>query len=124
MSLDKDKPHLLPREGYFTPVWNGKEFKQALGRLVRRASLADARQFVCYLKGTVEEYHVAPLLDTKLRCIAEITNRTFDVFDLLARDDKPAQAKGHNYMTPEEIAEAAESGHIVDNGDSDEEDEE
>lgn len=123
LSLDKDKPHLLEREGYFTPVWNGKEFKQALGRTVRRASLADSRQYVCYMRGTVEEYHVAPLLDTKLRCIAEITNRTFDVFDLLAQDLPVEANTDHKFMTPEEIEAAAESGHIIDTGDDGEEDE-
>ncbi len=132
LSLDKDKSHLLPRECYFTPVWNGKEFKQALGRTVRRASLADSRQYVCFLRGTVEEHHVAPLLDTKLRCIAEITNRNFDVFDLLARE-MPVEVTGqpelslvnssHKYMTEEEIIQAADSGHIT-LSEADEEDDE
>jgi len=132
LSLDKDKPNLLPRECYFTPVWNGKEFKQALGRTVRRASLADSRQYVCFLRGTVEEHHVAPLLDTKLRCIAEITNRNFDVFDLLSRE-MPVEVTGqpelqlttpsHKYMTEEEIVIAADSGHIT-LSEADEEDDE
>lgn len=31
--------------------------------------------------------HVAPILDEKLKCIAEITNRNFDIIDLLQRDN-------------------------------------
>lgn len=86
LSFDRDKEILLPREGLFTPVYNGKEFQQVLGRLVRRASIADAYQYICMMKGTVEEFHVAPILDTKLKCIAEITNRNFDIIDLLAQE--------------------------------------
>lgn len=86
LSFDRDKELLLPREGLFTPVYNGKEFQQVLGRLVRRASLADANQYICMMKGTVEEHHVAPILDSKLKCIAEITNRNFDIIDLLSRE--------------------------------------
>jgi len=123
LSLDKDKPYLLPREGHFTPVWNGKEFKQALGRLVRRSSLADAHQFVSYMRGTVEEFHIAPLLDNKLKCIAEMTNRQFEVFDLLAREDIPAVG-GPAFMSSDEAARVAEeSGHIIPVADDDEEDE-
>jgi len=87
LSLDCNKPTLLPREGLFTPVYSGKEFQQVLGRLVRRASIADAEQYICMMRDTVEEFHVAPILDEKLKCIAEITNRNFDIIDLLARDN-------------------------------------
>lgn len=90
LSFDRDKEHLLPREGLFTPVYNGKEFQQVLGRLVRRASLSDAYQYICMMKDTVETFHVAPILDEKLKCIAEITNRNFDIIDLL-NQDAPAQ---------------------------------
>lgn len=86
LSFDRNKETLLPREGLFTPVYSGKEFQQVLGRLVRRVSLSDAVQRICMMKGTVEEFHVAPILDEKLKCIAEITNRNFDVIDLLARE--------------------------------------
>lgn len=86
LSFDRDKEFLLPREGLFTPVYSGKEFQQVLGRLVRRASLSDAIQRICMMRNTVEEFHVAPILDEKLKCIAEITNRNFDIIDLLARE--------------------------------------
>jgi hypothetical protein len=39
------------------------------------------------LKGTVEEYHVAPILDNKLRSMAQFTGRTMEnIIDLLAED--------------------------------------
>ena len=85
LSLDRSAESLLPREGIFTPVYSGKEFQQVLGRLVRRQSLSDANQFICMMAGTVEEHHVVPILDEKLKCIAEITNRNFDIVDLLTR---------------------------------------
>lgn len=91
LSLDRNKESLLPREGLFTPVYSGKDFQQALGRLVRRVSISDAVQRICMLKGTVEEHHVAPILDEKLKCIAEITNRNFDIIDLLQNDAPLAQ---------------------------------
>jgi len=95
LSFDRDKESLLPREGLFTPVYNGKEFQQVLGRLVRRASLSDAYQYICMMEDTVETQHVAPILDEKLKCIAEITNRNFDIVDLLARDveSKPTRLR-------------------------------
>lgn len=96
LSFDRDKESLLPREGLFTPVYNGKEFQQVLGRLVRRASLSDAIQRIVMMKGTVEEYHVAPILDEKLKCIAEITNRNFDIIDLLQRDAPSVAPKLRN----------------------------
>jgi len=89
LSFDRDKESLLPREGLFTPVYNGKEFQQVLGRLVRRASLSDARQLICMMRNTVEVDHVAPILDEKLKCIAEITNRNFDIIDLLSKTEPP-----------------------------------
>lgn len=87
LSLDRDKDFLLPREGLFTPVYNGKEFQQALGRLVRRASLSDAKQYICMMTNTVEQWHVAPILDVKMKSTAALCNRHMDMVDLL---EKPA----------------------------------
>lgn len=123
LSFDRDKESLLPREGLFTPVYNGKEFQQVLGRLVRRASLADANQYICMMKGTVEEYHVAPILDSKLKCIAEITNRNFDIVDLLQRD-APAAAPTHLRDLSEAEADAEKDDTIVTDFVSREEDDE
>lgn len=62
LSFDRNKESLLPREGLFTPVYSGKEFQQVLGRLVRRASIADAIQRICMMRGTVEELMLRPSL--------------------------------------------------------------
>ena len=90
LSFDKDKEWLLNREGIFTPVYNGKEFQQALGRDVRRCSLADAYNYICMLNGTVESEHVAPILDMKLKTSAVFSNRAFSLVELL---EKPMEGK-------------------------------
>lgn len=110
LSLDRSKDFLLPREGLFTPVYSGKEFQQVLGRLVRRQSLSDAIQRICMMAGTVEEYHVAPILDEKLKCIAEITNRNFDCVDLLSRDVDGGLA----HIVPRDIAQATKDAELDD----------
>ena len=86
LSLDQSRPHVLPREGYFTPVYNGAEAAQALCRAIRRKSLADVYQFILMMRGTVEEYHVLPVFQRKLACIGEITNRSTDFAGLLANE--------------------------------------
>lgn len=105
LSLDCNKPSLLPRQGLFTPVYSGKEFQQVLGRLVRRASIADADQLICMMAGTVEEFHVAPILDEKLKCIAEITNRNFDIVELLQRSAPAAHVEVRSKIQAELDAE-------------------
>ena len=81
LSLDQSSPNLLPRVGYFTPTYSGPEFQQALGRLPRRMTLSDTYQFIVGMVGTIEETHVMPLIDKKLRCIAEITNSDYSLID-------------------------------------------
>lgn len=111
LSFDRDKEGLLPREGLFTPVYNGKEFQQVLGRLVRRASLSDANQYITMMRNTVEEFHVAPILDAKLKCIAEITNRSFDIIDLLQRQEPAEVAKLRDMV--EAVSDAEKDDTIV-----------
>lgn len=82
LSLDDCGPNTRPRVGFFSPVYSGPEFKQALGRAVRRTTRTDTRQYIVYLKDTIEEWHVAPLVDKKLKCIATITNNKFSIIDL------------------------------------------
>lgn len=81
LSLDHWHAKLLPRVGYFTPTYSGPEFQQALGRLPRRMTLSDTYQFIVGMLGTIEETHVMPLIDKKLRCIAEITNSDYSLID-------------------------------------------
>jgi hypothetical protein len=103
LSLDQCTPDLLPRVGYFTPSYSGPEFKQALGRTIRRATVEDVYQYMCYMRGTVEEYHVAPLVDRKLKCIAAVTGNVFNIFDM----DTCAKLT-HKYRTTEEAKQDAE----------------
>jgi len=104
LSLHHDKPSLLPREGYFTPPFNGKEGAQALGRLPRRTSLSDSLQYIMMMRGTVEEYHVAPVFDNKLKCLGEFTNRKLSFTDLWNHDATPAQVKLRNLVEAERDA--------------------
>jgi len=85
LSLDHSSPILKPREVRVTPVWSGPGFKQALGRCVRRATLSDTVQYICYMAGTVEETNVAPAVDLKLKCIDTLTNSNFDPIDILSK---------------------------------------
>ncbi len=104
LSLDQCRPELLPRVGYFTPSYSGPEFKQALGRTIRRATVSDVEQYMCYMQGTVEEYHVAPAVDRKLKCIAAITGNIFNIIDL-----DTAVKTNHKYRTKDEVLQDAES---------------
>ena len=111
LSFDKDKPHLLPREAIFTPIYSGKEFQQALGRFVRRASLADCNQHICMMRNTVEHSHVAPILDEKLGSIAAITNRSFNMINLL--DNKPAEISTELRSIEKVLQDADDSDNIL-----------
>lgn len=108
LSFDRDKEHLLQREGILTPVYNGKEFQQGLGRLVRRSSLSGADQLICMLDGTVESEHVAPILDKKLRTSAVFSNRSFTLVDLLERPVTSGHTAEH-IRTKDEAAKDAEN---------------
>lgn len=104
LSLDQSKPHLRPRVGYFSPSYSGPEFKQALGRTIRRATLEDVYQYMVYMKDTVEEYRVAPAIDTKLKCLAEVTKSSFNLIDL----DTCTKVQ-HKYRNTEEAIKDADS---------------
>ena len=80
LSLDRWKEDLLPRKGYFTPTYNGYEMRQALGRLVRRYTVGERTfQYIVGLRGTVEETHVLPLIEEKLKCLSKVTNTDLDI---------------------------------------------
>lgn len=81
LSLDHSSDLTLPRVGYFTPTYSGPEFKQALGRCERRMTLSDTYQYIVGLQGTIEESHVMPLIDKKLRCIASLTNADNEIIN-------------------------------------------
>ena len=104
LSLDQDKPSLRPRVGYFSPSYSGPEFKQALGRTIRRGTLENVYQYMVYMADTVEEYRVAPAIDTKMKCLSEVTKSTFNIIDL----DTCEKIK-HRYRSSEQAIQDAES---------------
>lgn len=122
LSLHHNSVRQLPRETYLTPTYNGPEIKQALGRGARRTSLSDTDQYLCWMRGTVEESEVAPRIDAKLHCLAELTNRNFDITDLLESEVNPLQPT--RLRTFEEIAaaEGDNNNQLVDTGDDDDDD--
>jgi len=85
LSLEHCDSRQRPRVGFYTPIYNAKEWVQALGRPHRRNSISDTRQYICLLKGTLEETHVAPKLDAKLQALGAgfSTTTKDDVFSAL-----------------------------------------
>lgn len=127
LSLDHDKPSLLPREVWITPIYSGIDFKQGLGRTVRRATLSDTWQHVCLMRGTVEEHHVAPLLDTKMAALANSVNEdyTLELMKKILASDL-AEQKQINLRTVDQVlADSDKDGsqmYEADDVDSDDED--
>lgn len=79
LSFEHCDDQQAPRIGRYTPVYNSREFAQALFRAPRRNSISDTIQYICLLKGTLEETHVAPNLDIKLQSLgAGLSNSTKD----------------------------------------------
>lgn len=119
LSLDHNKPNLLPRKGYFTPTFSGPIFKQALGRLVRRMTLSDTYQYIVGMAGSVEETYVMPKLDETLKCINTITDSTIDLIDF----DRAVEVK-HTLRSIEQAIKDADNpdSQVQDLDDRDEED--
>lgn len=83
LSLPHADARTTPRRGWFTPIYSGKEFTQAFGRLPRRVSISDTYQFCCVMRGTIESSHVAPILDNKLQAVGAFTSRKTDIMAAL-----------------------------------------
>lgn len=81
LSLDHSSWASRQRESFITPVYSAHEFLQAFGRGLRRTTKSDIYQWACLMRGTIEEQHVAPLLDEKLAALRKLTS--FDIIDLL-----------------------------------------
>jgi hypothetical protein len=113
LSLDKNKEWLLDRHGLFTPIYSGKQYKQALGRLVRRASCADALQETLMLRGTTEETHVAPILDSKLRSMAEFSPHVMDQMVGLLTENIPIISPPKLRTIEEAAADAEKDDTII-----------
>jgi len=84
LSLPHCDARQRPRSGWYTPIYSGKEFTQAFGRLPRRNSISDSYQQVVLLRGTIESEHVAPILDNKLKSAAAFTSKKTDLISTLA----------------------------------------
>ena len=79
LSFEHSDDRQAPRIGRYTPIYNAKEFVQALSRAPRRNSISDTIQYICLLAGTLEETHVAPRLDKKLQSLgAGLSSSTKD----------------------------------------------
>lgn len=102
LSLDHNRPDLKPRKGYFTPIFSGIIFKQALGRLVRRMTLSDTFQYIVGMADSVEETYVMPKLDETLKCINTITDTTIDLIDF----DKAVEVKSKIRSIEEALRDA------------------
>ena len=123
LSLDHWHPKLKPRVGYFTPIYSGPEFQQALGRLVRLMTLSDTRQYIVGMAGTVEESHVMPLIDSKLRCIAEITNSDYSIIDFhKAQVVQLAKIRDENQAVVDSEDEKTQLYNVGDSPETDEDD--
>lgn len=83
LSLEQRAGTGNPRELRGTPIYAGKEFTQGFGRFPRRNSESDTYQFCCLLRGTIEQTHVAKVLDMKLKSLAKFTSRKTALEDIL-----------------------------------------
>jgi len=83
LSLPHADARTTPRVGWFSPIYSGKEFTQAFGRLPRRVSISDTYQYCCVLDGTIESEHVAPILDNKLQAAGAFTSKKTDIMAAL-----------------------------------------
>lgn len=113
LSLDRSRPDQLVREGLFSLGLSGKVFKQLLGRLVRRNSISDAIQRICAMRNTVEHWFLAPLIDKKLKCIAELTSTDLelDIEELMRQ--QPAAKDYAAASLAEALSRADEDNTIV-----------
>lgn len=69
VDLDHQKPHVLPRDGYFTICYWAEEFMQALYRGMRIRTLSNINQYILFFADTLVANHTAPRLDAKLKAI-------------------------------------------------------
>lgn len=89
LSLEHCDERQAPRVGLYSVIYNAKEWVQALGRPHRRNSISDTRQYICVMRDTLEETHVAPRLDKKLQALGagfSVSSKD-DIFNSLAAMD-------------------------------------
>ncbi len=84
LSLEHKSARTTPRVLWATPIYNGKQFTQVMGRCPRRVSWSDTYQYICLMNRTIESEHVAPILDNKLQAAGEFTSAKDDIAMALA----------------------------------------
>ena len=128
LSLDKIRKSLLAREVYISPTFNGREAAQAMGRTVRRATVQpQVFQYMCFLRGTVEDTMIMPIMDSKLACIAGMNKANLDMAKVWLD-----AATGQHVAVPSRVRELQDAindsdkdeSQSIDNGSNDEEEEE
>lgn len=127
LSLDHSTWASRPRDSYITPVYSAHEFLQAFGRGLRRTTLSDIYQYACLMKGTIEEDHVAPLLDEKLASLRTLTS--FDTIDMMeqiavsyAKEERNKKIRSLNEVVQSTLAlEEGQGIEVVGDDDDDEE---
>lgn len=108
LSLEHGDERTFPRKMYATPIYSGKEFTQLFSRCPRRNSISDTYQFICLMRGTVEQAHVAPILDLKLQCLGEVTSQKTDIAEILASLTAEEFTRGHTTYQQIRTLEQAE----------------
>lgn len=73
VDLDQQVVGVRPRAVRATLCYWAEEFKQALGRCLRIATLSDVEQGVGVFENTIESQHVAPILAKKIEAIGKIS---------------------------------------------------
>ena len=128
LSLDKNKPSLLDRELYSSPSFNARQVAQANGRTVRRATVQRmVYQYMCFLRGTVEESIIMPYMDTKLACMAGFNKTNIDLakvwLNAMSGETVATPTRVRDLLQAVEDAQSDDS-QIIDNATEEEEDDE
>ena len=121
LSLDRNNPSLWERELLITPVYNGREVRQGMGRLNRRKTEpGPVYQYVTYMGGTYEETHVMPRMEEKFACLGAFSGK-----NMFIAPDPNEEVKAIARRTREQIERDAQlDGSQVSGAASPEEEEE
>lgn len=125
LSFDHSMFRSRKRRTYTSLLYSMEDFIQALCRGMRRMSLSDIDQSICLLKGTIEETHMGPILDRKLRSWGTLVKSGgFDVIDLMNEiAESYATGVAGTMRTKDEVDPDDEENRITTDSIPDEEDE-
>lgn len=130
LSLEHKSPRTRPRKVWATPIYNGKQFVQVMGRCPRRVSISDTEQYICLMDRTIESEHVGPILDKKLQAAGEFSSAKDDIAMVLAgkrimtKDFKAIAELGNVLRNKEEATAQADDEKTQIYGDNNGEDDE